>query len=173
MLRWPYIWNPPLDHVDFWIYCYSHTPLLNDRRDLKAHNPFDINHHRKFPGKQRKYTCREGLVAGQFSLFHRWIMLIFGYVVRLDAAFILDGEDQKCILQQGVVHVEQQLVYFQVSLVVFRSMKIQPLDHSEIQIYCTQLHYLYSDCWVQANSQRWMTYYFLNLLLVLVKIQKA
>jgi hypothetical protein len=34
-------------------------------------------------------------------------MLIFGYVVRLDAAFILDGEDRKCILWQGVVHVEQ------------------------------------------------------------------
>jgi hypothetical protein len=21
MPRWPYLWNPPLDHVDFWIYC--------------------------------------------------------------------------------------------------------------------------------------------------------
>jgi hypothetical protein len=30
----------------------------------------------------------------------------FGYVVRLDVAFILDGGDRKCNLQQGVVCVE-------------------------------------------------------------------
>jgi hypothetical protein len=41
-----------------------------------------------------------------FSLFHRWIMFIFGYVVRLDVAFILDGGDRKHTLQKGVVHVE-------------------------------------------------------------------
>jgi hypothetical protein len=40
-------------------------------------------------------------LAGQFwsltvfSLFHRWIMPIFGYVVRLDVSFILDGGVQK------------------------------------------------------------------------------
>jgi hypothetical protein len=34
-------------------------------------------------------------------------MLILGYVVRLDVAFILDGGDRKRILQQGFVHVEQ------------------------------------------------------------------
>jgi hypothetical protein len=34
-------------------------------------------------------------------------MSIFGYVVRLDVALILDSGDQKRILRQGVVHVEQ------------------------------------------------------------------
>ena len=27
LLRWPYLLHPPLDHVEFWIYCSSHTPL--------------------------------------------------------------------------------------------------------------------------------------------------
>ena len=27
MLRWLYLLNPPLEHVDFWIYCSSQTPL--------------------------------------------------------------------------------------------------------------------------------------------------
>jgi len=52
MLWWLYLWNPPLDHADFWIYCSSHTPLLIDH--LKEHNPFDRNHHRKFHGKQKE-----------------------------------------------------------------------------------------------------------------------
>jgi hypothetical protein len=30
-----------------------------------------------------------------FSLFHRWIMFLFGYMVRLDVAFILDSGDRK------------------------------------------------------------------------------
>jgi len=34
-------------------------------------------------------------------------MLIFGYVVRLDVTLLLDGEDRKRTLRQGVVHVEQ------------------------------------------------------------------
>jgi hypothetical protein len=34
-------------------------------------------------------------------------MFIFGYVVRLDVVFILDGGDQKHTLRQGVIHVEQ------------------------------------------------------------------
>jgi len=42
-----------------------------------------------------------------FSLFHRCCMPIFGYVACLDVAFILDGVDQKCILWQDVVRVEQ------------------------------------------------------------------
>ncbi|KAJ6871102.1 hypothetical protein NC652_036701 [Populus alba x Populus x berolinensis] len=54
MLRWPYLWNPPLDHVDFWICCSSHTPLLTDQTDLKEHNPLNRNHHRKCPGKQKE-----------------------------------------------------------------------------------------------------------------------
>ena len=51
MVQWPYLWNPPLNHAEFWIYCSSHTPLLTDQRDWKEHNPFDINHHWTFPGK--------------------------------------------------------------------------------------------------------------------------
>jgi len=42
-----------------------------------------------------------------FSPVHRWIMLILGYVVRLDVTFILDGGDRKILLWQGFVHVEQ------------------------------------------------------------------
>jgi len=34
-------------------------------------------------------------------------MPIFGYVVHLDVAFILESGDRKHTLQQGVVHVEQ------------------------------------------------------------------
>jgi hypothetical protein len=32
---------------------------------------------------------------------------MFGYIVSLDVAFILDGGDRKHTLRQGVVHVEQ------------------------------------------------------------------
>jgi hypothetical protein len=110
------------------------------------------------------------LVVGRFSLFHHWIMPIFAYVVCLDDAFILDGGDRKCTLWQGVVYVEHQLVHFQVILVLFRSIESQPLDHSDFEIYCTQHNDIYSNRWVQASNQRWMTYCFLNLLLVLVKI---
>ena len=53
MLRWLYLWNPPLDHAGFWIYCSYYTPLLTYRRDWKANYLFDRNHHRKFPGKQK------------------------------------------------------------------------------------------------------------------------
>jgi hypothetical protein len=35
MLQWPYLWNPPLDHADFWICCSHYTPLLTDRRDRR------------------------------------------------------------------------------------------------------------------------------------------
>jgi hypothetical protein len=62
MLRWPYLWNPPLDHAEFWICCLYYTPLLTDQRDWKEHNPFDRNHHRKLPGKQKGNTP-----AGQFG----------------------------------------------------------------------------------------------------------
>jgi hypothetical protein len=54
MFWWPYLWHPPLDCADLWIYCSSHTPLLTYRWDLKEHNPFDRNHHRKFPRKQKE-----------------------------------------------------------------------------------------------------------------------
>jgi len=56
MLRWPYLWNPPLDHAEFWICCLYYTPLLTDQRDWKDHNPFDRNHHHKLPGKQKGNT---------------------------------------------------------------------------------------------------------------------
>jgi len=49
-------------------------------------------------------------------------------------------------------------------------MAIQPLDHYDFEIYCTQRNDLYSDHWVQANNQMWMTYCFFNLWPVLVKI---
>jgi len=68
MLRWPYLWNTLLDYVDFWIYCSSHTPLLIDWRDLKAHNPFDINHHRKFPRKQKEIHLHDSFGCRPISL---------------------------------------------------------------------------------------------------------
>jgi len=42
-----------------------------------------------------------------FSLFHRWIIAILGYVLRLAVSFILDGGDWKRPLRQGFVRVEQ------------------------------------------------------------------
>jgi hypothetical protein len=54
MLWWPYLWNPPLGHAEFLIYYSSHSPLLTDQRDFKEHNPFERNHHLKFPGKQKE-----------------------------------------------------------------------------------------------------------------------
>ena len=54
MLQWPYLWHPLLDCVDLWIYCSSHMPLLTYQRDLKEHNLFDRNNHRKFPRKQKE-----------------------------------------------------------------------------------------------------------------------
>ena len=68
MLRWPYLWNTLLDYADFWIYCSSHTPLLTDWRDLKTHNPFDINHHRKFPGKQKEIHLHDSFGCRPISL---------------------------------------------------------------------------------------------------------
>uniref|UniRef100_A0A3N7ECF3 Uncharacterized protein n=1 Tax=Populus trichocarpa TaxID=3694 RepID=A0A3N7ECF3_POPTR len=62
MLRWLYLWNPPLDHVYFWICCSNYTPLLTDRRDWTEHSLFDRNHHRKVPGKQKGNAP-----AGQFG----------------------------------------------------------------------------------------------------------
>jgi hypothetical protein len=53
MLRWPYLWKPPLDHAEFFICCSYYTPILIDRRDWKEHNSVDKNHHRKGPGKQK------------------------------------------------------------------------------------------------------------------------
>ena len=41
------------------------------------------------------------------SLLHRWIVLIFGYVVQLDVTYILDSGYRKRMLWQGLVHVEQ------------------------------------------------------------------
>ena len=62
MLWWPYLWNKPLDHADFWICCSHYTPILTDRSDWKEHNPFDRNHHLEFHGKQKGNAP-----AGQFS----------------------------------------------------------------------------------------------------------
>jgi len=46
---------------------FSH-PLLTDWRDLKAHNPFDINHHRKFPGKQKEIHLHDSFGCRPISL---------------------------------------------------------------------------------------------------------
>jgi hypothetical protein len=100
MLQWPYLWIPLLDDADIWIYCSSPTTLLTDRTDLTAHNPFDKTHHRQFPGKKKENTpAGQFLLPTDFSLFHCWRIPIFGYVVRLDVAFILDSGDQKCTLR--------------------------------------------------------------------------
>jgi len=56
---------------------------------------------------KRKWTWRAVRSPTDFSLFHRWIMLILVYVVCLDVSFIWDGGDRKRILRQGFVHVEQ------------------------------------------------------------------
>jgi hypothetical protein len=72
MLRWPYIWRPQLDCSHFLIYCSSHTPLLPDQRDLKAHNSFDRNYHRKFPRKQKEIHLQ-----GSFS---RWLISLFSII---------------------------------------------------------------------------------------------
>ena len=149
MRRWPYIWNPPLDHAEFWIQCSQHNPLLTDQQDWKKHNLFDRNHHQTFPGKQKEIHLQGSFSHWpMFSLFHCWIMLILGYVVRLEVAFILNGGDRTLILRQGFVCVEQQLIHFQVSSVLFRSREIQPLDHFDFEIYCAKLYGIQSARWV-------------------------
>ena len=81
MLRWPYLQNPPLDHAVFQICCSYYTPLLNYRRVWKEHNPFDKNHHRKFPGKQKgnapagQFGCRPistSFTVGSCSFLDTW-----------------------------------------------------------------------------------------------------
>ena len=99
---------PPLDQAKFLTCCSYYMYLRTDQRDWKELTLFDINHHRKCPEKQkRKCTCRAVWSAADLSLFNRWIMLSFGYVVRLDVSFILNGGDRKRSLRQGFVHVEQ------------------------------------------------------------------
>jgi hypothetical protein len=48
---------------------------------------------------KKKCTWRAVRSPAYFSLFHRWIILILGYVVRLDVAYILDGGDWQSILR--------------------------------------------------------------------------
>ena len=121
MLRQLYLCNPPLDHVTFWICCASHTPLLTDRRDWKAHNSFDINHHRKFPGKQKEIHLQGSFGRRQFLSFSP-----------LDHAYFWICGAPRCCLTSGRWrsemhsparrrHVEQQLVHFQVSSDLWRS----------------------------------------------------
>ena len=79
MLWWPYLWNPPLDHAEFVIYCSSHTPLLTDwrigRNTIRLTEIIIEN----FLENKRKYTSRVVLVADQFlslpplDLAHYWI----------------------------------------------------------------------------------------------------
>ena len=134
---------PPLDQAKFFICCSNYMYLRNDRRDWKERPPFDRNHHRTFPEKnkkgnaparqfgrrlislpttvgssyvfemlfllhistnwppglkgthsigqksssemswitKRKCTCRVVWSPADCSLFKRWIMISFGYVV--------------------------------------------------------------------------------------------
>jgi hypothetical protein len=75
---------------------------------LEETHPFDINHHQKFPRKQKEIHPQGSFGHWLiFSLFHRWIMLILGYVVHLEVAFIVDGGDWTLISRQGFVAVEQ------------------------------------------------------------------
>jgi len=113
MLLLSYLRHQPYDRAYFFIYCSSHKPLLPDWRDLKYQFFFDITRHRKYHRK-----LKEMHPVGQFrSLadsvpFHRWIMSLFGYVVRLDVVFIMDSGDWKHTLRQGVVHVESSSLIF-------------------------------------------------------------
>ena len=70
ILRWPYLYTLPLDHVEFLIYCSSHTPLLTDRRDLKERNSFDRNHHLKFSGKQKEIILQSSFGRRPISLYY-------------------------------------------------------------------------------------------------------
>jgi hypothetical protein len=60
-----------------------------------------------FMENKKEMHLQGNLVASRFLSLHRWIMLILGYVVRLDVKFILDGGDRNIFLRQGCVHVEQ------------------------------------------------------------------
>jgi hypothetical protein len=68
ILRLPYLYNPPLDHVGFLIYCSSHTTILTDQRDLKEHNPLDRNHHLNFFGKQKEIILQSSFGRQPISL---------------------------------------------------------------------------------------------------------
>jgi hypothetical protein len=66
---------------------------------LTAHNPFDKNSSSAISWKKKENTpAGQFLLPTDFSLFHCWRIPIFGYVVRLDVALILDSGDQKCTL---------------------------------------------------------------------------
>jgi hypothetical protein len=104
MLRWPYLWRPPLDRFEFLIYCSSHTPLLPNQRDLKAHYSFAIIIE-NFLENKRKYTCRAALVADRFLSFSPLDHVYF-MICGAPICCLLDGGDRKHTLRQGVVRVE-------------------------------------------------------------------
>jgi hypothetical protein len=81
ILWWPYLYNLPLDHVGFLIYCSSHTMLLTNQRDLKEHNPLDRNHHLNFSRKQKEIILQSSFgrrpislssTVGSCSFFDMW-----------------------------------------------------------------------------------------------------
>ena len=93
MLWWSYLQNQPLDRAYVLIYLSSHKPLCPDRRDLNYHIS---ERHWQYPGKQKETHLAELFrLSADFSLLHRGITFIFGYVVCLDVVFILDGGDWK------------------------------------------------------------------------------
>jgi hypothetical protein len=46
-------------------------------------------------------------MAGRFLYLRPLDHVLFGYIVRLDVSFILDGGDRKHTLRKGVIHVKQ------------------------------------------------------------------
>jgi len=100
-----------------------------------------------------------------FSLFHNWIMFIFGYVMRLDVSFIMDGGDQKTLSGKVLFMLNSSSSMFR--LAWFYS-DLGRFNRWNILI----LIYIMHDCWVWKTNLKWMTYCFLNLFLVLVKFRK-
>ena len=64
---------------------------------------------------KRKCTCRAVWSPADFSLFHRWIMLILGYVVCLDVACILNSGDRNIILRQGCIMLNSSSSIFKLA----------------------------------------------------------
>jgi len=54
-------------------------------------------------------------LPADFSLFHRWIMLILGYVVCLDVACILNSGDRNIILRQGCIMLNSSSSIFKLA----------------------------------------------------------
>ena len=149
MLRWLHLWNPPLDHADLWIYRSSYTPLLTDKRDLKAHNLFDRNHHRKFPGKQKEIHLQGSFGRQPLSLSST-----------VGSCLVLDMWCAQMLPSFWMVEIvnalsSKVLFVLNSSLSMFRLARFHSdLERSNhwiipILIYYAQLYDLYSDRWIK------------------------